>query len=88
MYPKIVSRMLIQKCRPKPTVSKTPTGGSRIAKMTRMMFKLGLHGAWGGGRHSNINQGRAIDVPQSCCAGRGTLPSYPPLASHAYAERN
>jgi hypothetical protein len=48
MYPKIVSRMLIQKCRPKPTVSRTPTGGSRIAKITRMMFNLRLHGAWGG----------------------------------------
>ncbi len=44
MYPKIVSRMLSQKCRPKPTVRKTPTGGSRIAKITRMMFKIRLQG--------------------------------------------
>jgi hypothetical protein len=29
-------------------VSRTPTGGSRIAKITRMMFNLRLHGAWGG----------------------------------------
>jgi hypothetical protein len=79
---------LIQKCRPKPTVSRTPTGGSRIAKITRMMFNLRLHGAWGGCCHSTINPGRAIDVPRIRCAGRGTLPSYPPLASHAYAERS
>jgi hypothetical protein len=33
MYPRIVRRILSQKCPVSPTSSATPTGGSRMAKM-------------------------------------------------------
>ena len=38
MYPKIVNNMLSQNAPPIPTVRKTPTGGNKMAKTSRMIL--------------------------------------------------